>query len=82
MKEKLDELSPAMINLVIITPNICPVVTTSCYKFKKGKAKEKTVSVKKYIRTVYANFTIEKHKKLWKKKAKLENVNKILKLKP
>ena len=36
-----------MINLVLSTPNICPVVTCA-YKFKKGKAKEKTVSVKKY----------------------------------
>ena len=75
MKEKLDELSPAMINLVLSTPNICPVVTCA-YKFKKGKSKGENCQCKKIHQDGLCKFHYRKHKIIWKKRAKLENVNK------
>ena len=81
MKEKLDELSPAMINLVLSTPNICPVVTCA-YKFKKGKSKGENCQCKKIQQDGLCKFHYRKYKQaMEKKKAKLENVNKNIKIK-
>tara|TARA_B100002019_G_C21238731_1_gene584252 strand:+ start:905 stop:1747 length:843 start_codon:yes stop_codon:yes gene_type:complete len=79
--QQLNELSPAMINLVLSTPNICTVVTCA-YKFKKGKSKGENCQCKKIFKDGLCKFHHKKHvKALEKKKAELEQVNQNIKIK-
>ena len=106
MEKQLNELSPAMVNLVLSTPNTSitphasnatelanvqteqimsitkPIVVTCAYKFKKGKNKGERCQCKKIQQDGLCKFHYRKHKQaMEKKKAKLENINKNIKIK-
>lgn len=81
MNKKLDELSPAMVNLVLSTTNTCPIITCA-YKFKKGKSKGENCQCKKIFKDGLCKFHYKKHvKALEKKKTQLEKVNPNIKIK-
>lgn len=81
MNKKLDELTPSMVNLILSTPNTCPIVTCS-YKFKKGKSKGENCQCKKIFKDGLCKFHHRKHvQAMEKKKQQLEKVNPNIKIK-
>ena len=81
MNKKLDELPPAMVNLVLSTTNTFPIITCA-YKFKKGKSKGENCQCKKIFKDGLCKFHYKKHvKALEKKKTQLEKVNPNIKIK-
>ena len=81
MNQKLDELSPSMVNLILSTPNTCPVITCA-YKFKKGKSKGENCQCKKIYKDGLCKFHYKKYvKAMEKKKTELEKVNPNIKIK-
>ena len=79
--EQLNELSPSMVNLVLSTPNTCPVVTCA-YKFKKGKSKGENCQCKKIFKDGLCKFHHRKHvQAMEKKKQQLEKANPNIKIK-
>lgn len=79
--DQLNELSPSMINLVLSTPNISPIVTCA-YKFKKGKSKGENCQCKKIFKDGLCKFHHKKQvQSMEKKKAELEAVNSNIKIK-